>query len=81
MVKKRVGLLILNDDLNHIKFVTDVLSQTLGYHPTQAFQCANLIDKRGSYIVKEFEQKDKHKAELYRNILINAGLTTKIIPL
>ena len=80
MVKKRkFGLVIFNDDFNHIKFVTDVISQTFGYHPTHALQCANMIHEKGSYMVKSVDNKEV--AETYRNLLINSGVLTRIIPL
>ena len=81
VVKGPVGILIFDDEFNHIRFVTEVISQTLGYHPTQAFQCANLIHEKGSYVVKSFPYKELHKAQLIRNILVNSGLAVKIIPL
>jgi len=81
MVKGPIGILVFDDDFNHIKFVTEVLSTTLGIHPTQAFQCANLIHDRGSYVVKSLPYKEKQKAEIYRNVLVNSGLIAKIIPL
>ena len=77
--KSQIGIVIYDDDRNHIKFVTDVICQTFGYHPTQALQCANMIHDRGSYQVKRVDSKEV--AETYRNILINAGLIVRIIPL
>jgi len=81
MVKGPIGILIFNDEFNHIKFVTEVISQTFGYHPTQAFQCANLIHEKGSYLVKSFPYKELSKAQLIRDLLVNSGLVVKIIPL
>lgn len=69
----------MNDDLNHIKFVTNVISQTFGYHFTQALQCANMIHNKGSFLVKEVS--DREIAETYRNILVSNGLIAKLIPL
>lgn len=80
VVKGPIGILIFDDEFNHIEFVTEVISQTLGYHPTQAFQCANLIHERGSYMVKSFPYKELQKVQLIRDILVNSGLAVKIIP-
>ena len=80
-MKGPIGILVFDDEFNHIKFVTEVLSQTLGYHPTQAFQCANLIQKKGSYVVKSFPYKELQKVQLIRDILVDSGLAVKIIPM
>jgi ATP-dependent Clp protease adapter protein ClpS len=77
--KKKYGIVIFNDEYNHIKFVTDVISQTFGYHPTHALQCTNMIELKGSYLVKHVDNKEV--AETYRNILVSNGLIAKIIPL
>ena len=77
--KNKIGIVVFDDDFNHIKFVTDVLSQTFGYHPTHALQCANLIQQNGEYMVKSLDNREI--AETYRNILVNSGLIAKIIPL
>lgn len=78
---KRIGIVVFNDDLNQLKFVIEVLSTTFGYHPTQAYQCAEMIHNKGSYIVKSLPEKHKDKAEAYRNLLVTNGLIAKIIPL
>ena len=78
---KSIGILVFDDDLNHIKYVCEVLSESLGYHITQAMQCAEQIQFKGSYVVKSFPKKDLAKAEEYVTILIEAGLVAKIIPL
>jgi ATP-dependent Clp protease adapter protein ClpS len=81
VVKDPIGILVFDDEFNHIKFVVDLLSQTFGFPPTQAYQCANLIHERGSYVVKVLTYKEKQKAELLRNILVSNGLMAKIIPM
>lgn len=78
---KKIGIVVFNDDFNHLKLVIEVLSTTFGYHPTQAYQCAEMIHNKGSYIVKTLPEKHKEKAEAYRNLLISNGLAAKIIPL
>lgn len=78
---KIIGIVVFNDDTNHIKFVIDVLSVTFGYHPTQAHQCAEMISTKGSYIVKTLPEKHKEKAEAYRSLLVANGLIAKIIPM
>ena len=77
--KKKYGIEIFNDEFNHQKFVVEVISQTLGYHFTHAMQCTNMIELKGSYIVKTVDSKEI--AETYRNILVSNGLIAKIIPL
>lgn len=78
---KNIAIVVFNDDMNQLKFVIEVLSSTFGYHPTQAYQCAEMIHNRGSYIVKTLPEKHKEKAEAYRNMLVMNGLITKIIPI
>lgn len=78
---KTIGIVVFNDDMNHLKFVIEVLSTVFGYHPTQAYQCAEMINNRGSYIVKTLPEKHKDKAEAYRNLLVSNGLIAKIIPM
>lgn len=78
---KRLGILVYNDEFNHIKFVVELLSTTFGYHPTQAHQCAEMIHIKGKYVVKSLPAKDREKLEAYRKLLITNGLVAKIIPL
>lgn len=78
---KRLGILVFNDEFNHIKFVVELLSTTFGYHPTQAHQCAEMIHNRGKYVVKSLPAKDKEKLEAYTKLLISNGVAAKIIPL
>jgi ATP-dependent Clp protease adapter protein ClpS len=79
MVKKnKINLVVYHSDFNSTEFLTEVLSQVLGYHFCQAATCAQIITNSGSYVVKTFSQKDKFKAESFYELLVKNDIPTKL---
>ncbi len=84
MVKKKsnkIGLLVYHSDLNEYSFLVEVLSTTLGYHPTQAQTCANQIILNGEYIVQSFHVKDYHRARAIYEVLIKNEIPVELLPM
>jgi ATP-dependent Clp protease adapter protein ClpS len=84
MVRKKnngYGICVYDDELNHSEFVVDVISNAFGYHKTQAYQCVNMIEINGKYIVKKYTSKEHDKALKFTNFLVQNGLLAEIISL
>jgi hypothetical protein len=84
MVKKRsnkIGLVVYHSDLNEYSFLVEVLSTTLGYHPTQAQVCANQILLNGEYLVRSFHVKDYQRARALYEVLIKNEIPTELLPM
>jgi hypothetical protein len=83
MVKNKytMGLFIYHDDLNSTEFLVEVISNVLGYHYTQAAQCAHYITSNGEYLVKRFASKEQEAAEAIYELVTKQGIPTKLLPL
>jgi len=79
MVKGPISIVVYNDETNEMKFVVETLSQILGYHPNQAYQCASLIHERGSYAVKVIPHNGRQKAQIIKAMLIKSGLIAELV--
>lgn len=75
-----VGLIIHHDELISLDLLTDVIMQSLGYEITQALTCARIIQSRGSYAVKVYKAQDMAKAELYKQLFIDQGISAELSP-
>lgn len=75
--KKKIGIVVFADEMNSEEFLTEVLSQLLGYDITQTGNCVNIISSRGSYIVKTFKDIDTATAIL--QLIGDQGIPAEII--
>ena len=66
---KNIALVVYDHEFNSMLYLTEVLRITLGYHITQASNCAHIITKLGKYSVKVFKAKDIEKAKAILEIL------------
>lgn len=69
--------MVVNDDINSFDHVIHTLQDVFSYDVTQAANCADLVHRKGGYVVKWF---DNEQAALYvAQVLRSRGLTTKLI--
>ena len=78
---KHIGLLVFHHDFNNERFVAEVLCRCLGYHPSQALNCASVIFNRGEYLVKTFKAAEQDKAEAVLKALHEHDIPAKLTPL
>ena len=84
MVSKRVkhiGLMVYHHEYNNERFIAEVLRQCLGYHFSQALNCANVILIKGEYLVKTFKVSEQDKARAVLKVLHDHDIPAKLIPL
>lgn len=84
MVSKRaskVGLVVYHDELNQMEFVADVIKHCLGYHDSQAINCAHVVVNRGEYLVKTFKVSEMEKARTILQLFIDQEVPAKLLPL
>ena len=77
---KWIGLVIHHDELNSFDFLTDVIMQSLGYETTQAQTCAQIIQSRGSYVVKVYKGSEMAKARQYWQLFVDEGIPADLNP-
>ena len=75
-----IGLVIHRDELNSFDFLTDVIMQSLGYEITQAQTCAQIIQNKGSYVVKTYKGSEMAKARQYRQLFVDEGIPAELNP-
>lgn len=78
---KHIGLVVFHNDLNNERFLAEVFKQCLGYHYSQAANCAHVIFNRGEYIVKSFKASEQEKARAVLSVLHEYDIPAKLIPL
>lgn len=78
---KQIGLMVFHDELNSFDLVTDVIHRTLGYHYTQAGNCANQVFYKGESLIKTFKIAEQEKAEYILQLIKDQGVPAKLIPL
>lgn len=76
-----IGLVVFHNDLNNERFLTEVFRQSLGYHYTQAANCAHMIFNSGEYLVKTFKASEQEKARAILNVFHEHDVPAKLIPL
>lgn len=77
---KKTKLKILRNPTNPVptEFLSEALSNLLGYEVTQAYTCASIINRTGGYIVKTFSKKDYFLAEEVLTQLTELGITAEL---
>ena len=78
---KKIGLYVFHDELNSPELVTDVLQRALGYHYTQAGNCAHVIFHNGEYLVKTFKAEELEKAQIILQVITDQEIPAKLLPL
>ena len=78
---KQIGLYVFHNELNSTEFVTDVLQRALGYHYTQAGNCANVIFHKGEYLVRVFDISEMEKAQIILQVITDQEIPAKLLPL
>jgi len=84
MVRKKaklIGLYVFHNELNSTELVTDVLQRALGYHHTQAGNCASVIFHKGEYLVRTFDILEMEKAQIILQVITDQDIPAKLLPL
>lgn len=66
---KNIALVVYDHEFNSMPYLTEVLRMALGYHITQAGNCAHIITNVGKYRVKVFKPKEMEKAKAMLDLL------------
>lgn len=75
------GLLVHYTGEMPIDEEAELLAIVLGYERTQAMSCAQLVQIRGSYLVKRFKNSEKKLAESSVQVLRTNGTSAELIRL
>jgi hypothetical protein len=75
-----LALIVHHDELVSFDVLSQVIMESLGYEITQAQTCAQIIQNKGSYVVKVYKAQDMEKAELYRQLFIDQGISAELNP-
>jgi len=75
-----LGLIVHHDELVSFDILTQVIMESLGYEITQAQTCAQIIQNKGSYVVKVYKVQDMEKAELYKQLFVDQGIPVELNP-
>lgn len=73
--------MVYHYDFNNERFLAEVLRQYLGYHFSQAANCAHVIFNKGEYLVKTFKVSEQEKARAVLKMLHEHDIPAKLIPL
>jgi hypothetical protein len=76
---KNIALVVYDHEFNSIPYLTEVLRITLGYHITQASNCAHIITNIGKYRVRVFKAKDMEKAKAMLNMLSSQEVPAELL--
>lgn len=66
-----------NSDEMSFTYVVDSFQMILGYEMTQALNCANIIDRKGEYVVKSYDNLQHAEAAL--DMLYEYGFKADIV--
>ena len=78
---KHIGLIVFHNDLNNERFLAEVFRHSLGYHYSQAANCAHMIFNKEEYLVKSFKASEQDKARAVLKILHEHDIPAKLAPL
>jgi hypothetical protein len=77
---RKYGFEIEDSNLT-IEYLSDMISQLFGYEVTQAYTCAAIIARNGSYVVKIFKASELAQARETLKIAKDRELKARLLPM